>query len=101
MGDRYLTTTISTREINSLVQCVESFIIPPRSNAKIPCKASKVSLQQKFERVLRFEPASKHHSDNNLCHAHDGVVVIDHDVKASGTFNIYMTKQNPQNYQDK
>ena len=93
MGDRYLTTTISTREINSLVQCVESFIIPPRSNAKIACKASKVSLQQNFERVLRFEPASKHHSDNNLCYALDGVVVIDHDVKASGTFNIYMTNK--------
>ena len=58
---------------------------------KFPVKQVKFSLQQNFERVLRFEPASKHHSDNNLCYALDGVVVIDHDVKASGTFNIYMT----------
>ena len=34
--------TISTKEINSIVFCCESTVIPPFSNAKIKCRAPKV-----------------------------------------------------------
>ena len=41
MNGQFLTTTLSTKEINALVQCVDSVVIPPRSNAQVPCKANK------------------------------------------------------------
>ena len=51
MDGKYLTTTISTKQINALVQCVESIIIPARSNAMIKCRAPKAMRHQNFERI--------------------------------------------------
>ena len=78
----FLTTTLNTKDINALVQCAESVVIPPRSNAQIPCKANKMICQINFERICRFEPSSRLHSDNSPCHTYDGIVVIDQEVKS-------------------
>ena len=53
MNRKEMTTTISTTAINALVQCAESIVIPPRSNALIKCKAPKIrshveSIMRKF-----------------------------------------------------
>ena len=93
MNGQFLTTTLNTKDINALVQCAESVVIPPRSNAQIPCKANKMICQINFERICRFEPSSRLHSDNSPCHTYDGIVVIDQEVKSSGIFHIVMTNK--------
>ena len=93
MNGQFLTTTLNTKDINALVQCAESVVIPPRSNAQIPCKANKMVCQINFERICRFEPSSRLHSDNSPCHTYDGIVVIDQEVKTSGIFHIVMTNK--------
>ena len=79
-----------------MVQCAESVVIPPKSNAKIPCKANKVAYHDNFERICRFEPSSRLHSDNSLWHTYDGIVVIDQEVKSSGIFHIVITNKSHQ-----
>ena len=93
MNGQFLTTTLNTKDINALVQCAESVVIPPRSNAQIPCKANKMVCQSSFERICRFEPSSRLHSDNSSCHTYDGIVVIEQEVKSSGIFHIVMTNK--------
>ena len=58
MNGQQLTTTISTKAINALVQCAESISIPPRSNAMIKCKAPKAMCHQNYGRICVFEPSS-------------------------------------------
>ena len=91
MNGQQLTTTISTKAINALVQCAESISIPPRSNAMVKCRAPKVVCHQNYERICVFEPSDRHTSDNAACHTYNGTVVMDDDVKRSGTFEIAMT----------
>ena len=54
MNGQQLTTTISTKAINALVQCAESIIIPPRSNAVVKCRVPKVMCYQNYERICVF-----------------------------------------------
>ena len=96
MKGQFLTTTISTKDINTLVQCTETTIIPPRSNAKIPCKASKLAIQENMGKVCRFEPSKRLSSENSFWFAHDGIVVIDKEVKSSGIFHIVMSNKSHQ-----
>ena len=91
MNGQQITTAISTKAINALVQCAESISIPPRSNAMIKCKAQKVLCHQNYGRICVFEPSTRHTSDNAACHTYNGTVVIDDDVKISGIFEIAMT----------
>ena len=91
MNGQQLTTTISTKAINALVQCAESIIIPPRSNAVVKCRVPKVMCHQNYERICVFEPSNRHTSDNAACHTYNGTVVMDDDVKRSGIFEIAMT----------
>ena len=100
MNGQFLTTTLNTKNINALVQCAESVVIPPRSNAQIQCKANKMVCQINFERICRFEPSSRLHSDNSPCHTYDGIVVIDQEVKSSGIFHIVMTNKSQKNHQN-
>ena len=88
---KHLTTTISTKAINALVQCAEVIVIPPRSNAMVKCKAPKVACQQHFEKICLFEPSSKHNSDNAACHTYNGTIVMDNHVASSGIFEIAFT----------
>ena len=70
MDGKYLTTTISTKAINAMVECVKSIVIPARSNAMIRCRAPKAMYQQNFERICVFEPSSRHTSENAACHTY-------------------------------
>ena len=91
MNGQQLTTTISTKAINALVQCAESIIIPPRSNAVVKCRVPKVMCHQNYERICVFEPSNRHTYDNAACHTYNDTVVMDDDVKRSGIFEITMT----------
>ena len=91
MNGQQLTTTISTKAINALVQCAESITIPPRSNAVVKCRVPKVICHQNYERICVFEPSNRHTSDNAACHTYNGTVIMDDDVKRSGIFEIAMT----------
>ena len=95
MNSQFLTTTLSAKEINALVQCVDSFVIPPRSNDQVPCKANKMVYQDNFGRICRFEPPFRHSADNNPCQTYDGIVVVDQEIKSSGIFHIGMTNTSP------
>ena len=91
MNGQQLTTTISTKAINALVQCAESISIPPRSNAMVKCRAPKVICHQNYESICVLEPSNRHTSNNAACHTYNGTVVMDDDVKRSGMFEIAMT----------
>ena len=93
MNRKQLTTTISTTAINALVQCAESIVIPPRSNALIKCKAPKITCQKHYEKNCVFEPANRHKADFSECHTYEGTVVMDDEVKNSGIFHIAMSNQ--------
>ena len=49
MNGKQLTTTISTTTINALVQCADSIVIPPSSNALIKCKVPKITSRKHSE----------------------------------------------------
>ena len=51
MNRKQLTAAISTTAINALVQCAESIVIPPRSNALIKCKAPKITCRKHYEKM--------------------------------------------------
>ena len=70
MNGQQLTTTISTRAINALVQCTESISIPPRSNAVVKYRVPKVIYHQNYEKNRVFEPSNRHTSDNAACHTY-------------------------------
>ena len=93
MNRKQLTTTISTTAINDLVQCAESIVIPPRSNALIKCKAPKITCCKHYERICVFEPANRHKADFSECHTYEGTEVMDDEVRNSGIFHIAMTNQ--------
>ena len=91
MNGQQLTTTISTKAINALVQCAESISIPPRSNAVVKYRVPEIISHQIYERICVFEPSNRHTSDNAACHTYKDTVVMDDDVKRSGIFEIAMT----------
>ena len=93
MNRKQLTTIISTTTIYALVQCGESIVILPRSNALIKCKAPKITLQKHYENFCVFEPANRHKADFSECHTCEGIVVMDDEVKNSGIFHIAVTNQ--------
>ena len=64
---KHLTATITTKAINAIVQCAESIVIPPRSNAMIKCRAPRIACQKHFEKTCLFEPSSTHKSENAAC----------------------------------
>ena len=90
-NSKHLTATITTKAINAIVQCAESIVIPPRSNAMIKCRAPRIACQKHFEKTCLFEPSSTHKSENAACHTYHGTVLMDNDVITSGVFEIAMT----------
>ena len=68
---------IRTKAINVLVFCAESIVIPPYSNAKIPCKASKLKSHLNMGHSIVFEPSYRHRSNYIDCHTYKGLVTLD------------------------
>ena len=90
---KQLSTSISTTATNALVQSAESIVIPPRSNALIKCKASKITCQKHYEKICGFEPANRHEAGFSECHTFEGTGVMDDEVKNPGTYHIAMTNK--------
>ena len=91
MNGKYLTSTSTPKQINTLVTCAESIVIPARSNALVKCKAKKALCHNNFERTCVFQPSSRHSPDNATCHSYNGTVFVDEEMKDSGIFEIAMT----------
>lgn len=83
--------TLPTRNLNALVFCAESIIIPPFSNGFIPCKLPRGKIQASLGKVFEFEPTFKHRSNYVQSKTHEGLVTMDDKVMGSGIFNIAMT----------
>ena len=88
--------TISTKEINSIVFCCESTVIPPFSNAKIKCRAPKVRSRANSGQNLLFEPSNRHKSNYVNCNTYNGLVTFDEHTAGSGSFDIVMTNTSNQ-----
>ena len=88
--------TIPTQEINSIVFCCESTIIPPFSNAKIKCRAPKVKSRANSGQNLLFEPSNRHKSNYVNCNTYNGLATFDEHTAGSGSFDIVMTNNSNQ-----
>ena len=88
--------TIPTKEINSIVFCCESTVIPPLSNAKIKCSAPKVKSRANCGQNLLFEPSNRHKSNYVDCNTYNGLVTFDEHTAGSGSFDIVMTNNSSQ-----
>ena len=93
---RPIAQTIPTRQINSIVFCCESTIIPPFSNAKIRCTAPKVRSRASPGLNLVFEPSNRHKSHYANCKTYNGLVTFDDQTTKSGSFEIVMTNNSNQ-----
>ena len=80
-------------DLNALIFCAETTIIPPFSNGYIPCKMPTVIRKANLGRTCVFEPSYKHRCTYSECNTYDGIVTITDDIVKSGTFNVVMTNR--------
>ena len=85
--------TLPTNDVNALVFCAESTVIPPHSNGYLKCKIPKVKRKANLGRICVFEPSFGHRSTYSHCNIYEGRVTINDGVVSSGTFNIVMTNR--------
>ena len=93
---KLIAQTISTKEINSIVFCCESTVIPPFSNANIKCRAPQGKSRENSAQNLLFEPSNRHQSNYVNCNTYNGLVTFDEHTSGSGSFNIVMTNNSHQ-----
>ena len=82
---------VRTEGNNALVFCAKNTVIPPFSNAKIPCRTPKVKSLSNIAPSVIFEPSYRHRANCVNCHTYDGLVTLDVHATSSGSFNIVMT----------
>ena len=85
--------TLPTNDINALVFCVESTVIPPYSNGYIRCRIPKEKGKLYISRSCVFQPSFKHRSLYSHCKTYEGLVTVDDSIVSSGAFNIVMTNK--------
>ena len=61
---------LSTNDINALMFCTESTVIPPYSNGYIRCRMPKVKGRAYIGRSCVFEPSFRHRSLYSHCETH-------------------------------
>ena len=83
--------TLPTNDINTLVFCMESTVIPPYSNGYIKCKLPRAKGKPYTGRSCVLEPSFKHRSLYSHCDTYEGLVTVDDTTASSGVFNIVMT----------
>ena len=94
---RTIAQTIPTKQINFIVFCCESTVIPPLSNANIKCSAPKVKTRANSGQNLLFEPSNRHKSNYLNCNTYNGLVTFDeHTAGSRILFNIVMTNNSSQ-----
>ena len=85
--------TLPTKDINALVFCTESTVIPPYSNGYIKCSMPKAKGKAYIGRNRVFEPLFKHRSLYSHFDTYEGPVTVDDNIVSSGVFNIVMTNE--------
>ena len=88
-----LAETLPTNDINALVFCMESTVIPPYSNGCIKCRMPKAKGKAYIGRSCVFEPSFKQRSLYSHCMTHEGLVTVDDSIVRSGVFNVVMTNK--------
>ena len=84
---------LPTNDINALVFCTESTVIPPYSNGYIRCRMPKAKGTAYIGRGCVFEPTFRHGSLYSHCDMYGGLVTVDDNIVSSGVFNIVMTNE--------
>ena len=77
---------LPTNDINALVFCMESTVIPPYSNGYIKCRMPKAKGKAYFGRSCVFEPSFKHRSLYSHYDTYKGLVNMDNNIVSSGVF---------------
>ena len=83
--------TLPTYDINALVFCAESTVIPPYSNGYIRCRIPRAKGRAYSSRSCVFETLFRHRSLYSHCDTYEGLVTVDNNTVSSGVFNIVMT----------
>ena len=68
-----LAETLPTNNINALVFCTESTVIPPYSNGYIRCRMPKAKGKAYICRSCVFEPSFKYRSPYPHCDTYEGL----------------------------
>ena len=84
---------LPTNDVNALVFCMESTVIPPYSNGYIRCRMPKVKGRAYIGRMCVFEPSFRQRSLYSHCNMHEGFVTVDDNIVSSVVFNIVMTNK--------
>ena len=85
--------TLPKHDINALVFCMESTVIPPYSNGYIMCRMPMEKGKAYISRSCVFEPSFKHRSLYSHCKTYEGLVTVDDNIVRSGIFNIVMSNK--------
>ena len=85
--------TLPTHDINALVFCMESMVLPPYSNRYIKCRLPRAKGKPYIGRSCMFEPSVKHKSQYSHCDKYEGLVTVDDTIASFGVFNIIMTNR--------
>ena len=85
--------TLPTNDINALVFCMESTVIPPYSNGYIRCRMAKAKEKAYIGKSCVFELSFKHRSLHSHCDTYEALVTVDDNIVSSGVFNIVMTNK--------
>ena len=85
--------TLPTNDINALVFCTDSTVVPPYSNRYIRCRMPKAKGRAYIGRSCMFEPSYRHRSLYCYCNTYEGLVTVDDNIVSSGIFNIVMTNK--------
>ena len=85
--------TLPTNDINVLVFCMESTVIPPYSNGYIRCRMPQAKGMAYIGRRFVFEPSFRHRSLYSHCGTYEGLVTVDDNIVSSGVLNIVMTNK--------
>ena len=85
--------TLPTNDINTIVLCMESTVVPPYSNGYVRCKMPKEKGRAYICRSWVFELLFRHRSLYPHCNTYEGLVTVDDNIVNSGVFNIVMTSK--------
>ena len=84
---------LPTNDINELVFCTESTVIPPYSNGYIRCRMPKANGKAYIGRSCVFEPSFKHRYLYSHWGTYEGIVTVDDNIVSSGVFTIIMANK--------
>ena len=68
---------LPTQDINALVFCAESTVLPPYSNGYIKCRLPRAKGKLYIGKSCVFEPLYKHRSQSSHCDTYEGLVTVD------------------------